>query len=275
MNPHANARISPLSPVISLLRHRGLVAMMVRRDIASRYKGSYLGWIWELFNPALMLAVYTFLFAGIFGARWAGVGDSKLHFGVILFAGLLVHGCFADLVNRSSGLVVSHANYVKRVIFPLEILSVVALGTAIFHVAIGFGVLLLALLALGQPIHAAVITIPLILLPLFLLALGVSWTLASIGVFVRDVGQFVALLTTALMFVSPIFYPLSAVPSAWQAAFRLNPLVFFIEQVRAAVIWGVWPEWPLLVAWFVGALLVAWAGHAWFQLTRKGFADVL
>jgi lipopolysaccharide transport system permease protein len=275
MNPHRSAALSPLSLLRSVSRNRSLLAQMVRRDVAQDYEGSHFGLLWGFAAPAFMLVVYTFLFAGIFGARWNEGGESKLHFGLILFTGLIVHGCFAELVNRSASLVLTHANYVKRVVFPLEILPLMGLGTAAFHALIGFAVVVLGLLLMDGVVPLAVLCVPVIVLPLLLLSLGLSWLLASIGVYVRDIGQVVGLLTTALLFVSPVFYPASAVPPAYRGLLHLNPLAFFIEQVRGAIIWGRWPDWPVLAAFYLGALVVAWAGYAWFQLTRKGFADVL
>lgn len=275
MNPHARRLLGPGTWLLGLVQHRSLLALMVRRDIAQRYRGSWLGWTWQFLQPALMLVVYTFLFAGVFGARWPGAQGGALQFGLVLYAGLLVHGAFADLVNRAPGLVVSHANYVKKVIFPLDILPVMALGTALFQALIGFGVLVGGLALVGAPLHGALAAVPLLLATLMLFALGLAYVLASLGTFVRDIGQAVTLATTALLFLSPVFYPVSAVPEPLQAWLQLNPLAYFIETVRAAVVQGAWPAPGPLLAWLLAGAGAAWAGHAWFELTRAGFADVL
>lgn len=275
MNPHSRPALSLLSMLKSVFGNRSLLATLVRRDVAQNYQGSYFGRLWGFAAPALMLVVYTYLFAGIFGARWNEGGESRLHFGLILLTGMLVHGCFADLVNRSPSLVMSHSNYVKRVVFPLEILPLVACGTAAFHALVGFTVVMVGLLLVQGGLPVAALCLPIVIFPLLMLSLGVSWVLASIGVYARDIGPAVSLSTTALLFVSPVFYPVSAVPAAYRGLLRLNPLAFSIEQARGALIWGRWPDWTGLAAFYVGGLLVAWTGYVCFQMTRKGFADVL
>ena len=159
-------------------------------------------------------------------------------------------------------------------IFPLEILPWVTLGSALFHAGISLAVLVI-FLAFVASVPWTILLLPVIILPLMLLIMGVSWLLASIGVFIRDIGQFVGLMITVLMFMSPIFYPVSALPESVREWLFLNPLTFIIEQARDLIIWGKLPDWYGLAIYFVFALMVAWAGLFWFQRTRKGFADVI
>lgn len=277
VNPHAPRGTSLRVLALSLWQHRSLIAQMTRREVLGRYQGSALGLAWSFFNPVFMLAVYTFVFSEIFGARWGGAGaqESKTQFAVILFAGMIVQGLFAELLNRAPGLVLSNVNYVKKVVFPLEILPVIGMGTALFHALVSLGVLLLAFFLFNGFLHATALLAPLVLLPLVVLTLGLSWLLASLGVFLRDVGQLVGVVTTVLLFMSPVFYPVSAVPERFRALIMANPLTFIIEQLRAVLIWGQWPDWGGLGIYALVALAVAWAGFAWFQKTRRGFADVL
>jgi lipopolysaccharide transport system permease protein len=161
------------------------------------------------------------------------------------------------------------------VVFPLEVLSIVSTNAAVFHASASFGVLLIALLATNGLIHWTVILLPIVLLPLMLVALGASWILASVGTYVRDVGQGIGLFTTLLMFLSPVFYPISAVPERFQGVLKLNPLTFIIEQARTITVYG---ELPDLVGLFVYTAVSTgflWLGYFWFQHTRRGFADVL
>jgi lipopolysaccharide transport system permease protein len=270
-----NFSIAPREMAASLWRHRSLIQVLVKREVIGRYKGSYLGILWSLFNPVFMLLVYTFVFSVVFKARWAGGSDSRTEFALILFAGLLVFNLFAECVTRAPSLVLSNVNYVKKVVFPLEVLPVVSLGAALFHSAVSIVVWMAAYLILFGVPQPAALLLPAILLPLVLLILGFSWLLSSLGVFLRDVSQFIGLLVTVLMFLSPIFYPVSALPADFQQLFLFNPMTPVIEQVRNALIWNKAPDWGFYAAYLAGCALVAWLGFAWFQKTRKGFADVL
>jgi lipopolysaccharide transport system permease protein len=244
--------------------------------VVGRYKGSAVGLAWSFFNPVFMLVVYTFVFSEIFKSRWGGVqDDSKTQFAVVLFVGMIVLGLFSEVLNRAPGLILSNANYVKKVIFPLEILPVIAIGAAMFHSLVSLGVLLAAFALFNGYVHWTAIFIPFVMFPLVVLSLGLAWMLASLGVFLRDVGQFISIITTVLMFLSPVFYPVSAVPENARALIMANPLTFIIEQAREVLIWGHSPDWSGLGMYTLVAIAIAWAGYAWFQKTRKGFADVL
>ncbi len=252
------------------------MVQMTKREVVGRYKGSVLGLAWSFFNPVLMLTVYTFVFSVVFKTRW-GMGDEEtnMQFAVVLFTGLIVHGLFADVLNRAPGLILSNVNYVKKVVFPLEILPGVAMGAALFHSFISLVVLLLAFVLVNGFLHWTVIFAPLVFLPLVILTLGLAWLLAALGVFLRDVGQTISILTMVLLFLSPIFYPVTALPEEFRPWLLVNPLTFIIEQARAVLIWGQLPDWVGLGVYMIVSLAIAWMGYAWFQKTRKGFADVL
>ena len=275
IDPHKAAPISLKALCKSIVRNRNLIRQMVKREVVGRYKGSMLGLFWSFANPILMLGVYTFAFSVVFKARWGGGEETRAQFAVILFVGLIVHGLFAEMVNRAPSLILANVNYVKKVVFPLEILPVVALGSALFHSMMSLGALLFATLFISGTLYSTVLLIPFVLLPFIVLLLGGAWMLASLGVFLRDIGQIAAVLTTILMFLSPVFYPLSAVPEQLHPLILANPLTFIIEQARAVLIFGKMPNWYGLGLYFVAAGVFAWLGFAWFQKTRKGFADVI
>lgn len=267
--------LSPREMLASAWRHRNLIGAMVKREVAGRYRGSVLGMLWSLFNPILMLVIYTFVFSVVFKARWSVGSESKTEFALMLFAGLMIFNLFAECINRAPGLIIGNVNYVKKVVFPLEILPWVALGSALFHFLVSLGVWLIACLILFGKVEATALLLPLILLPLLLFVLGLTWLLASLGVYLRDVGQIIGLLTSVLMFMSPIFYPLSALPEQYRGLLEGNPLTPAVEGARAVLFLGRLPDWPQLGLYCLVAAFICWAGFAWFQKTRKGFADVL
>ena len=275
MNPHATASASPMGAVRSLWANRQLIARMGQREIIGRYKGSAMGLAWSFITPLFMLAIYTFVFSVVFQARWGTSEESKTQFAVVLFAGLIVHTLFSDVINRAPQLVLGNVNYVKKVVFPLEILPVVQLLSATFHALVSVVVLIAAQLVFQGSLPITALLLPVVLLPFLLLTLGLAWCLASLGVFVRDVGQTISLITSVMLFMSPVFFPVQSLPPALQPWMHLNPLTFVIEQVREVVVWGRLPDWQGLAVYSLASIAAAWLGFAWFQKTRKGFADVL
>lgn len=266
---------NPAEMVIGLWKHRGLIRASTKREVLGRYRGSALGLLWSFFNPLFMLTVYTFVFSEVFKARWSAGSESKTEFALVLFAGLIVFNLFAECINRAPNLILANPNYVKKVIFPLEILPFVGLLSALYHALVSLGVWLVAyVIFLGVP-HASILYLPLIILPLGFFIMGLSWALASLGVFLRDVSQLIGMATTVLMFLSPIFYPVSALPEAYQKLLYLNPLTSVIEMTRDILYWGKVPIFDVLFVYWLATSLVAWLGFSWFQKTRKGFADVL
>lgn len=276
MNPHSAPPISPRALLASLWRHRGLIAQMARREVVGRYKGSVIGLLWSFLNPIFMLAMYTFVFSVVFKARWGvGASDSRSEFAIVLFVGMIVHSLFAEVLNRAPGLIVGNVSYVKKIVFPLEVLPVVSLCAAMFHAVVSLVVLLGAFAIMNGYVNwTAVMVVP-VVLPLMLLTLGLAWSLASLGVFLRDVGQTIGLILTVLMYFAPVFYPVSALPAQFRPWLMLNPITFPIEQARAVLILGQLPDWEGLAVYTLVAAVIAWVGFAWFQKTRKGFANVL
>lgn len=265
----------PLSIVASFWRNRFLTRSLIQREIAGKYRGSFIGLFWAFFNPVFMLLIYTLVFSVVFKARWSVSSDSKSEFALVLFAGLIVFNLFAECIGRAPMLILSNINYVKRVVFPLEILPWVTMGSALFHAGISLLVWLIAyVLVIGVP-HATVLWMPLVVLPLVLITMGLSWALASLGVYLRDISQLIGIVITTLMFLSPIFYPVTALPADYQFLLFINPLTPVIQMTRDVLYWGKPPDYAVLGISLAVASMVAWLGYAWFQKTRKGFADVL
>jgi lipopolysaccharide transport system permease protein len=275
VNPHHRYPATIRELFLSHWRNRQLIVQLTKRDVLGRYRGSMMGLAWSFFNPLIMLTIYTFVFSVVFKARWSVAGEDKVNFAIILFVGLIVHGLFAECINRAPSLILSNSNYVKKVVFPLEILPSVALGSALFHACVSLVILLAAQLIINQRLPWTVMIFPVILLPLLLATMGFAWLLSALGVYVRDIGQTTNIFTTILMFLSPVFYSVSALPPKYQLWVHLNPLTFIIEQGRNVLIFGKIPNWiGLGVALAMGLVLSA-GGFWWFQKTRKGFADVL
>lgn len=276
INPHASHSISLKTLARSLWQHRQLISQMTRREVIGRYRGSVMGLAWSFLNPVLMLIVYTFVFSVVFKARW-GVGseESQVDFAVILFVGMIVHGLFAECINRAPTLILSNVNYVKKVIFPLEILPVIAMGSALFHTLVSLIVLLMAMLMSGMGVTWSILLFPIVIFPLLLATMGFAWFLSALGVYVRDIAQITGMVTAVMMFLSPVFYPLSALPEKYQVLLQLNPLTFMIEESRKVLVFGQLPDFAGWVMYLLVSSLIAWMGFVWFQKTRKGFADVL
>lgn len=269
------ARTPIHEPLALAWRHRRVIGHLTRRDIAVRYRGSLLGTLWAVLNPLLLLVAYTFVFTTVFRMKWNVGLDNKAQFAIVVFAGMVVHSFFADCAGRAPGLVIANANYVKRVVFPLDVLPWVCVLSALFHTAIGLVVLLAFVLFESGSLPATVVFVPLVMLPLVVLSVGAVWLLAAIGTYLRDLGYVVGLLVMLLLFLSPVFYPLDAVPPEYRDLIAANPLTLIIEQLRATAIFGQAPDWSALVAYTAGAYAFAWFSLYVFRRARRGFADVL
>lgn len=257
-------------------QHRYLVYQLTLRDIAARYRGSAAGLLWLLLIPLIMLAVYTYMFGMVFKSRWPGAAsEDQFQFALLAFGGLIVHMLFADCLARAPTLIVGQPNLVKKVVFPLELLSWSALGTALFHFAVNLAVLVAFALLLNGRVPLTVLWVPPLLLAAVPLLVGLMWFLSSLGVFLRDTAQAVGPLMTILMFTAPIFYPIEAVPAAVQPWLYLNPLTIIVQELRAVTIFGRAPDWSGIGLYLAAGLVVAAFGHLWFRRTRAAFADVI
>lgn len=270
--------VDPTSPYRALLRHYALVVQMARRDIVGRYRGSFIGLLWSFFNPLLMLAIYTFVFGVIFKSRWStgnAAATGHFEFAVVLFAGLNINTLFAECANRAPTLIIENTNFVKKVVFPLETLTWSVLGSALFHLLVSTLVLLLVAVIVRGGIPWTVVLFPLVIAAFIPFVAGAVWLLAALGVFLRDMKQAIGVITSSLMFLAPIFYPITLIPPQYRWLVYLNPLTVIAEASRDVLVWGVTPKWGELIVYAIGACLFAWFSFAWFERSRRGFADVL
>lgn len=273
---HAPASISPKAIVQSFWRNRELIYIMTRKDVIGRYRGSVLGTLWSFVHPLILLAMYTFVFSIVFKAKWGNsFSDSQVEFAVYLFSGMLIHAIVSETLTRSPSLITANVVFVKKIQFPLEILPIVTVGTALFHGAASLLVLFAGVLFCNGTLPVTAFFLPLVLLPLVVMSLGFSWLLSSLGVYFRDISHPVGLLMTVLLFGSPVFYPVSALPEKIQTWVLLNPLTFAIEEARRVIMEGVLPNFQGVGIHLLVSAGIAWLGFAWFQKTRKGFANVL
>ena len=259
----------------SFYANGGLLWELMKRDFIGRYKGSIFGIAWSLFNPLLMLAIYTFVFSVAFKARWGAQDESRVDFAIVLFSGLIVHALFAECLIRAPTLIVVNANYVKKVVFPLEILPLMTIGSALGNFLISFAVLTVFCLLSGTSLHATGLLVPILLLPMLLMILGFSWLLASLGVYLRDFAQIIGMLTTVALFLAPVFYPITALPKVYQTLLNFNPITLPVIQLRDSLLWGNTIDWFAWGISLIAGVAVFYLGFAWFQKTRTGFADVL
>jgi lipopolysaccharide transport system permease protein len=255
---------------------RQLFLKLLRRDFAERYRGSYLGLLWSLLLPLLSLLVFTFFFGVIFQMRWAGRNDASLgDLALILFVGMALYSFLAECLSRAPGLILAHQNYVKNVVFPLEMLPAVMVASALLTLTATLLVILLLQATLGSGLSWTALLLPVIVLPLMLFVLGLSGFLASLGVYIRDIQQLIVPLVQLMMFLSPVFYPITALPETMRPWLQFNPLALAIEQTRGIILFGQAPDWTPYLFVLAASLLTALLGAWWFARTRKGFADVL
>jgi lipopolysaccharide transport system permease protein len=276
----SNSRGRILTAPIDLWRscrsHRELLLQFTRRGILGRYRGSFIGLLWSFLNPLLMLMVYSLVFGVLLRQNWGEMGTgAKGEFVLGLFAGLSLFNLFTETVTSAPSLIVNNTNYVKKVVFPLEIFPVSLLGESLFHGIISFGILFLGQLVFLHTVQPTVVLLPVVILPVLILTLGTSFLLAGLGVFIRDVQFAVAVLTTVLLFMSAVFYPLAVVPESLQGLFLLNPMAVFVENCRRVVMWGMMPDWGWMLYATGVSILVFFVGVAFFEATKKSFADVL
>jgi lipopolysaccharide transport system permease protein len=280
VNPHQKHSTSLLKIARKAWTNRSLILTLTRREIEGRYKGSMFGTFWSFLSPILILGVFTFVFGSIFQAKWSTPGQASqstnhIDFATALFIGLLLYNLLAECINQAPTLITSNPNYVKRIVFPLELLSIVKLLAAIFHFLIALLVVLVLISFSTWSLSWTAFFMPMVVMPFFLLILGLTWSLSALGVYLRDIGQIVTPVLTATMFLSPLFYPLSSVSPNFIGLYKLNPLTYVIEESRNILLYG---KTPAVVDWTLYtliALAVAYGGLYIFQRTRHGFSDVI
>lgn len=267
---------TPTDIARSLVTNRLILRQLVRRDILSRYRKSALGMVWALLTPLLTFVVYAYVFSAILKVRFPSrVPEVEYNYGIILFSGLMLHFFITEVLTRSPMLVLENVNFVKKVVFPLEMLSMVATGSAAVTLAFNFVVLIAAVLAFNGSVPPTALLIPIVWIPFFAIVLGISWVFASLGVYLRDIGHVVGILSTVLLFGSPILFPPETLPDLLKTLIWLNPLSVPVHATRDLVLWGVLPDLEHLAIYSGVAAVFLWLGAYWFQRTKKGFADVV
>ena len=266
---------SPLAPLAVAWRYRDLLLPLARRKVSARYRGSALGMLWALLSPVLLLGIYTFIFSVVLQVKWDLDPGSRDQFALFLFSGMILYSVFSDCINEAPSLMIENKLYIRQLVFPVEVLPWVSVLSSLFPLSVNFVILMLFYgLFLGAP-SLSLLYFPLTALPVVFLTLGGVWFLSSIGVYLRDLGHAVGLLTTALLFLSPIFYPASVVPADYRVYYALNPFVHILDMSRGALFQASHPDGAVLAGCLFGSWLFAWLGYSWFMATKKGFADVV
>ncbi|WP_113719983.1 ABC transporter permease [Aeromonas salmonicida] len=253
--------------------HWQLLYQMAKREIKSRYRGSMFGIAWTFLNPLIMLAVYNFVFSVVFKAKWGG--GENTNFAVMMFSGMIIHALFCEVILLSTNSIVGNANYVKKVIFPLEILTLVITLSALFNFLISFFVLVSMVLLFGGHITLSILWLPIVIMPLIMLSIGIGWVVSALGVFIRDISQFMGVITSLLLFLSPVFFSITSIPESFRKFIEYNPLTLIIGEFRKILITGGSPDLVSLFKYFLCSLVFALLAFIIFRKLRKGFADVL
>jgi len=265
---------NPLSFVVTGWKNRELILQLAWRRIESRYRGSVLGLSWALLEPLAMLAIYTFVFSFVFRARWGALPNEHGEFALFIFSGLTIYSLFSEAINDAPQSISASGVFVKQVVFPTEILAWVTVLAGLFKFAVSSTLLIIFYRATQGSLPVASLFLPLIILPVVLLTLGVTWFISSLGVFIRDLGQAVGLATSALLFVSPIFYPASTIPERFQFLYFLNPFAGILEMSKRSLFQGMPPDVEEFAVLMAVSWAVAWAGYSWFLRTKAGSARV-
>lgn len=266
---------SPMKLARSVIEHRALIWRLAQREVLSKYRGSLFGIGWSLLLPLFMLAVYTFVFTEVFQARWGLQVQNKGVFALAIFSGLIFYSCFAECALKAPGLMLANTSFITKVVFPLELLPVISTLATTFNAVTSLCVLALGVWVIKGAVPVTFFCAFLMLVPLAIINMGVTWVLSATGVYIRDVGLIVAPLTTAMLFLIPVLYPLEQVPERWRELVELNPLTYIIESSRNAVLMGYMPEWSRYLYLTLGASVFSMLCLVAFNKARRGFADVV
>ncbi|MDD9266620.1 ABC transporter permease [Paenibacillus sp. GCM10023248] len=266
--------------ILQLLRiigkNRELVQQFVKREVITKYKGSYLGMMWSIITPLIMLSIYTYVFGYIFKSKWDfAVSSTKQEFAITVFCGMIIFAIFSETITKSPSIITNNPNYVKKVVFPLEILPLSLLGGAVVNFLIGLVILLAGKVIFIGPLNWEFFYIPVILLPLLIVSLALSYIFASLGVYLRDLEHTIGITVQALYLLTPIFYPISAIPTQIRSLFLFNPIAGIVDNMRKIIIWGMKPDMALWGYQIIGSIILLQIGYWWFMKLRKGFADVI
>ena len=259
-----------------MTRKIDLLFSLAGRDFKLKYRESVLGAIWAVLVPLVMLGLYTAVFSTIFSARWGGKPVvNKVDYSVILFVGLIVYGIFADTIARAPSVILSNPGFVKKVVFPLEVLPGVGLLSALYNAGMECVALLIFMCFSSFGLHLEMLLFPVVLIPFLMMVYGLALIFASLGVYIRDFDQFAGLLTRVMMYIMPVLYPATIFPEPWRSRMEANPMAVFVEQMRELMLFGHQPNWSQLGIASAWSVVILAFGCFWFQKTRKAFADVI
>lgn len=265
----------PFKIMSSVFYHRKLIIQLSKKEIKAKYKGSYLGFLWSLITPIIMLLIYTLVFGVIFQSKWDIEVNNTHYFAMVLFIGLTTFNIFSEVIVGSVNIISNNVNYVKKVIFPLEILPIVVLCTSLFQNSINFLIIIAFSFLFLDIFSISILILPFYMLPFLLSIIGISWIISSVGVYIKDLNQVIGSLISGLLFLSPVFYPLEAIPDKFKPYFDLNPLTIIISDVRRIVLFG---EIPSVLSWcgaLIISVLILSLGYKFFNSVKRGFSDVL
>jgi lipopolysaccharide transport system permease protein len=271
----ADVRMTLLTPLERAWQFRELIRAVVRRELAARFRGSILGWLWAIFGPLLMLTVYTYVFSSALGLRSSAAAHGIKNYSLTIFVGLIVFNLFSEVAYRSPALLHENANFIKKSIFPSETLAWTATIRAIVYAGISFGVLLLFELLLAHWLPLTFFLLPFVVVPFFLFLLGVSWFLMALGSFTRDVTHLMASIVPVFMFATPIFYTISDAPKTMQIFLRCNIIGDYVEMVRDIVLYDTAPNAFLYIGTVLASLLIFRASYRFFMRYKNVFVDVI
>lgn len=271
------ALFNPLIIIKIIIQNKYLLFQIIKRNVSLRYKGSILGIIWSFAYPLMMLSIYTFVFGIVFKSRWGieGLEDNRASFPLIMFCGMAVFNIFSESVNSNTSIIINNSNYIKKVVFPIELLPICNVLTSLLFGIAWFVLLFIGILCFLNKIYWTMLLLPITIIPLLLISIGISFFVSSLGVYLRDIPQIVVILTQILFFMTPIFYPISAVPDNLQWILNINPLSVIVEQTRLLFLYGQKPSLSLCFGMTLLSFIIFQVGFVWFAKTKKGFADVL
>lgn len=270
--------LNPIDAARNLYRNHELIWNLTKREVNSTYRGSFLGALWTIIVPLMMMLIYTFVFSVILQAKWDSGSSQptpRVEFALILYAGLTAFNFFSSVINRAPGLVLVVPNYVKKVVFPLEILPIVIIGSALFTLLINVVLILIGSVLVYGRISPTIWLLPLVFFPMILLSLGLAWFLSSLSVYIRDIGQATSVVVQVLFFITPIVYSDKMVPANLRFILTLNPLTSIVDGFRRVLLWGEMLDWKTWSVVTIISIIVAILGFAWFSATKRGFADVI
>lgn len=268
--------IGPLAPMFALFKNWNLLKRVTTQELATRYRESFLGPFWALLVPLAQLAVFTFIFGSVLKSRWPGVNHATLDFPLNLFCGIIIYTMLAETLTRSATIMVDNVTYIKRVVFPVEILpvSAVVVSAVNFLAAFILLVIFFAFSRLEIPL-VAILMMPVILAPFFVMLAGLAWLIAATGVYLRDIRHAIGPVMSLMMFLSPVLFPIASIPEQYRIFIYLNPVAVPVEQMRLVLMQGGWPDFYVVGIYALISWVIAWGGHAWFSILRRGFADVV